>query len=657
MAYNSAYTGPQVDEAVGAVRAKASTWDDKQDKLSGTEDQIVGFNSAGEAVPVAAPNPLPSGGTAGQVLTKTEDGEAWQDAPDGLPEGGTDGQILAKTSDGVAWEDKPLGSPARMNILETICENVELADYGAVYTFPTPIEIDSDAIYLLRYSYKEVYEGETYEYGQYAYTSKVNKDDSSVPWLSGNISMTATNVTDNNLWDGATSNISIYKVAIEVTDPITYVALHSGNESLISGNHGHAEGNSTIASGNMAHAEGNSTTASGDSSHAEGNSTTASGGSSHAEGSNSKATNGYAHAEGQNTTASGYISHAEGKDTTASGEASHAEGSRTIASSSWSHAEGRSTIAASRYQHVQGRCNIEDSSDTYAHIVGNGEDDDNRSNAHTLDWDGNAWFAGEVYAGGTSQSDGHKLMHEPTGGTPGQMLYQGESGAEWGDKPVMYVTITGNDDTGFTVDKTAKEILGFINDGFFVVAKCSDGQENSSYFYAPMVQKYVVGSTGEESYISLLFCSFVDGSILVASHVYAPGFEEAYFNITSILSSNVTFAPGTTGLTSDNVQDAIEEVNDKVVESTSTTITLTTSGWTGSAAPYSQQVSCSIVAADTAVVAVDVDTPGTDADADAEAINAWALCTQQNPTQGAGTLTFYCTEKPTINIPVKVGVS
>lgn len=91
--------------------------------------------------------------------------------------------------------------------------------------------------------------------------------------------------------------------------------------------------------------------------------------------------------------------------------------------------------------------------------------------------------------------------------------------------------------------------------------------------------------------------------------------------------------------------------------SNSTTITLTATGWTGSAAPFSQQVACSIVAADTAVVAVDVDTPGTDADADAEAINAWSLCTQQNPTQGAGTLTFYCTEKPTINIPVKVGVA
>ena len=32
----------------------------------------------------------------------------------------------------------------------------------------------------------------------------------------------------------------------------------------------------------------------------------------------------------------------------------------------------------------------------YAHIVGNGDDEDNRSNAHTLDWNGNAWFAGDV---------------------------------------------------------------------------------------------------------------------------------------------------------------------------------------------------------------------------------------------------------------------
>lgn len=51
--------------------------------------------------------PNPSGGTTGQVLTKTSTGEEWSDAPSGLPENGTEGQILEKTSSGAAWVDKP----------------------------------------------------------------------------------------------------------------------------------------------------------------------------------------------------------------------------------------------------------------------------------------------------------------------------------------------------------------------------------------------------------------------------------------------------------------------------------------------------------------------------------------------------------------------
>lgn len=52
-------------------------------------------------------NVLPSGGTPGQLLTKTSTGEEWSDAPSGLPENGTEGQILEKTSSGAAWVDKP----------------------------------------------------------------------------------------------------------------------------------------------------------------------------------------------------------------------------------------------------------------------------------------------------------------------------------------------------------------------------------------------------------------------------------------------------------------------------------------------------------------------------------------------------------------------
>lgn len=130
--------------------------------------------------------------------------------------------------------------------------------------------------------------------------------------------------------------------------------------------------------------------ASGDCSHAEGSNTIASGVASHAEGSSTTASNYYSHAEGDSTTASAYCSHAEGNCTTASGENSHAEGA--------------STIASSQNQHVQGKYNIEDLNGTYAHIVGNGEDGKN-SNAHTLDWQGNAWYSGKLSQEGTPTED------------------------------------------------------------------------------------------------------------------------------------------------------------------------------------------------------------------------------------------------------------
>jgi hypothetical protein len=192
-----------------------------------------------------------------------------------------------------------------------------------------------------------------------------------------------------------------------------------GNNTEASGENSHAEGNSTTASGKYAHAEGNSTTASGDyGSHAEGSNTIASGVASHAEGDSTTASGRYSHAEGDSTTASGYCSHAEGKYTTASGDFSHAEGDSTTASAYCSHAEGNcttasgenshaegaSTIASSQNQHVQGKYNIEDTNNKYAHIVGNGEDGKN-SNAHTLDWEGNAWYAGKLSQEGTPTED------------------------------------------------------------------------------------------------------------------------------------------------------------------------------------------------------------------------------------------------------------
>lgn len=127
---------------------------------------------------------------------------------------------------------------------------------------------------------------------------------------------------------------------------------------------------------------------------------------SHAEGAFTIASGDGSHAEGHSTTASGVFSHAEGYSTTASANRAHAEGSYTTASGDDSHAEGEYTTASSNSQHVQGKYNIEDTTSTYAHIVGGGTSNTDRKNIHTLDWNGNAVFSGDVTA---TKSDGTEV--------------------------------------------------------------------------------------------------------------------------------------------------------------------------------------------------------------------------------------------------------
>lgn len=185
------------------------------------------------------------------------------------------------------------------------------------------------------------------------------------------------------------------------------------NYSTASGVGSHAEGYSTKAVGDYSHAEGYSTKASKVHSHAEGRETQANGEDSHAEGRDSVAVGNRSHAEGSMTRSNGDASHAEGVITYANGTASHAEGNGCYASSNYSHAEGNNTIAYGESSHSQGKYNIKDDSGLLAHIVGNGKDLSSRSNAHTLDWSGNAWYAGDVYVGstsGTNKDEGSKKL-------------------------------------------------------------------------------------------------------------------------------------------------------------------------------------------------------------------------------------------------------
>ena len=230
-------------------------------------------------------------------------------------------------------------------------------------------------------------------------------------------------VIQNSISLGRVGDIASASVAIGEGVEASGNGSHAeGGGTQATGTPSHAEGTNTIASGTSSHSEGESTTASGESSHAEGWSSKASGYSSHAEGWSSKASGDYgphaegynttasgsygSHAEGNNTTASGnYGSHAEGSMTTASGASSHAEGDYTTASGASSHAEGYGSKASSQFQHVQGKYNIEDTNRRYAHIVGNGAGDAKRSNAHTLDWKGNAWYAGKLSQEGNPTED------------------------------------------------------------------------------------------------------------------------------------------------------------------------------------------------------------------------------------------------------------
>lgn len=173
-------------------------------------------------------------------------------------------------------------------------------------------------------------------------------------------------------------------------------------------------------------------TARNDCSVAIGDGTTATGADAFAFGMYSRATGHHSVAGGAGSQATGFASVAigttcEAKNDSAcafgeyviaEGYAAFAEGNHTLASGGQSHAEGLRTEAHGSEQHVQGKLNVPDYDGRYAHIVGNGtphwETDDFveiRSNAHTLDWQGNGWFAGDVYVGGVSQDDGaQKLM-------------------------------------------------------------------------------------------------------------------------------------------------------------------------------------------------------------------------------------------------------
>lgn len=183
----------------------------------------------------------------------------------------------------------------------------------------------------------------------------------------------------------------------------------------------------TRAEGSRSTSAGSNNLSYGANSFTTGNFNLAFGESSVAEGSNTTAIGRGAHAEGIGTVAGDYnkpfedenaplASHAEGYNSIASGYGAHAEGGNNIASGAYSHAGGFGNIANKEYQTIIGKAAKNLTTDKYAFAIGNGTinqdytiNDANRSNAMTVDWNGNMELAGGIILKDTVTNNKYKL--------------------------------------------------------------------------------------------------------------------------------------------------------------------------------------------------------------------------------------------------------
>ena len=153
-----------------------------------------------------------------------------------------------------------------------------------------------------------------------------------------------------------------------------YYTLGRRNTGSTVGNYSVAEGINSVASGYASHAEGWSIRDEND------------------ETVPTSATGQASHAEGLATLASGNYSHSEGAQTTASGLNSHAEGAKCVASGSHSHAQNNGTVADQASQTAIGDFNTKNNTNNLF-VIGNGIGDNYRSDAFTVDKNGNVNIA------------------------------------------------------------------------------------------------------------------------------------------------------------------------------------------------------------------------------------------------------------------------
>lgn len=256
-----------------------------------------------------------------------------------------------------------------------------------------------------------------------------------MPELNGNAEIKRTDVYGGSVSGKTLSGVIKSRSAGGVSDPVVVrgtgtdsaVVVNTANPNVASGEAAFATGRNAVASGRFAFAggansdgSGNSPTASGIANFAYGVGAIASGtGCSVAFGQNTEASGNFSFAAGAETDASGNGSVAFGQYSAAQGTASFAAGNDATATATGSAAIGQRVIASGRAAMAIGQYNIEDTSEIdtshgngarkYLFTIGNGTADNARSNAMTVDWDGNLEIAGDIQTGNGSIADAYAV--------------------------------------------------------------------------------------------------------------------------------------------------------------------------------------------------------------------------------------------------------
>lgn len=134
----------------------------------------------------------------------------------------------------------------------------------------------------------------------------------------------------------------------------------------------------------------------------------------HAEGYGTSALGESSHSEGIGTIANGNYSHTEGNSTIANGANSHTEGYQTNANGDYSHTEGLYITANDFVEHVGGQYNIIGTGSSASWIstdnlftLGNGADENNRSNAFQVKKNGQVISGSSIKVGTDSTIAAH----------------------------------------------------------------------------------------------------------------------------------------------------------------------------------------------------------------------------------------------------------